>query len=254
MSTINNNIETFIFIHNQDIILDFIKNDKFKNFNNLKYVFLGKGEIDKVKDLPNLILCRDLKYNIEEYPFLTSFSGWYALWKNKLYNKNYLNLFEYDIHISDKFLDKVNSLDSKTNVIGYVPFNVHNRDFINVDMWSLPLLKSIEKIYNINVKEYISNLSSDYLCSMTSNHTLKQEIFEKYMEWIEPMLEDFKYDKMSGHMAERSISLFYILNKIDNIEIIDNILKHYQFNSHGNQSISQDYFNNNYDILIKNEN
>ena len=36
MYTINNDIETFIFIHNQDIILDFIKNEKFKDLNDLK--------------------------------------------------------------------------------------------------------------------------------------------------------------------------------------------------------------------------
>lgn len=250
MYTINNDIETFIFIHNQDIILDFIKNEKFKDLNDLKYVFLGKGDIDKIKNLPNLIVCRDLEHNIEEYPFLTSFSGWYALWKNKLYSKKYLNLFEYDIHLSNKFNENISSLSDETNIIGYIPFNVHHVNFINIDMWSLLLLNSIEKNYNLNVKEIISTLPKNYTCSMTSNHTLKNEIFEKYMSWMNPMLNDFKTDKYSGHMAERSISLFYILNKIDNVKIIDNVLKHYQFNSHGNQSISQDYFNQNYKKLI----
>jgi len=251
MYTIDNNIETFIFIHNQDIILDFIKNEKFKNINDLKFVFLGQGNIDKIKDLTNLIVCRDLEYNIEEYPFLTSFSGWYALWKNKLYSKKYLNLFEYDIHLSNDFTEKISSLNDETNIIGYIPFNVHHGDFINVDMWSLLLLNSINKNYNINVKDYISNnLNRNYSCSMTSNHTFKNDVFEKYMIWILPMIDDFKKDKYSGHMAERSISLFYILNKINNVKIIDDVLKHYQFNSHGNQSISQDYFNKNYNLLI----
>lgn len=251
MSTINNDIETFIFIHNQDIILDFIKNEKFKKINNLKYIFLGKGEIDKIKDLPNLIICRDLEYNIEQYPYLTSFSGWYALWKNKLYSKKYLNLFEYDINLSYDFVEKISSFDDNTNIIGYVPLNINDTAYINVDIWSLLLLNSIKKNYNIDVKDYLkNNLPSNFYCSMTSNHTFKSDIFESYMNWIIPMLDDFKEDKYSGHMAERSISLFYILNKIDNVKLIDNLLKHFQFNSHGNQNISQDYFTQNYNILL----
>lgn len=247
------NIETFIFIHNQDIILDFIKNEKFKNIENLKYVFLGKGDVDKVRNLDNIIICRELEHNIEEYPNLTSFSGWYALWKNNLCSGEYLNLFEYDIKLSDNFIEKIESLDNKTNVIGYIPFNVHHVNFIKIDMWILPLIKAIKRIYNNDVYDFINSLSKDKLCSMTSNHTLKKEIFDDYMKWIEPMIDDIKNDGLSGHMCERSISLFYLLNNIENVVIIDGILSHYQFNSHGNQSISQDYFKNNYIKLINND-
>jgi hypothetical protein len=87
--------QTFIFIHDQNIILDFEKNNKFKELENLTYIFLGNRDIDKIKDMSNVIVCRNLPINIEEYPYLTSFSGWYAIWKNKLYDADYLNLFEY---------------------------------------------------------------------------------------------------------------------------------------------------------------
>jgi hypothetical protein len=38
------NIESFIFVHNQDIILDCIHSNKFSILSNLKYVFVGNGD------------------------------------------------------------------------------------------------------------------------------------------------------------------------------------------------------------------
>jgi hypothetical protein len=91
--------QTFIFVHEQNIILDFKNHNKFSNLNNVKYVFLGKNDTDKIESLNDVIICRNLPNNIEDYPNLTSFSCWYALWKNNMYNSNYINLFEYDVNL-----------------------------------------------------------------------------------------------------------------------------------------------------------
>jgi hypothetical protein len=243
--------QTFIFVHDQNIILDYLNVNKFSDLDNLTYMFLGGGDTSKIKDLSNVIICRELPINIEEYPKLTSFSGWYAIWKNKLYNQDFINLFEYDINLSGNFSDVIQSnLTSNTNIIGYIPFNPHDYAFLKHTAWSKELVESINTNYNINVIGEINKLPKDTICSMTSNHTFNKSLFEKYMEWMEPMIDDIKISELSGHQVERSISLFYLLHKLENIKVIPNILHHFQFDSHKTQKISQSNFINNYNKLL----
>ena len=63
-----NKAETFIFCHDQDLILGFEENQKFKNLYNYTYVFLGSRPTDKLTELDNVIVARDLEYNREQYP------------------------------------------------------------------------------------------------------------------------------------------------------------------------------------------
>jgi hypothetical protein len=111
-------------------------------------------------------------------------------------------------------------------------FNPNDYNFLKHSPWSFELLNSIKRIYNIDTLSEISKLPDTFKCSMTSNHTFSKKTFEKYMEWMEPMINDIKISQTSGHQAERSISVFYILNKIKNIKILPNILHHFQLNSH----------------------
>ena len=243
--------QTFIFVHDQNIILDYLNVNKFSDLDNLTYMFLGGGDTSKIKDLSNVIICRELPINIEEYPKLTSFSGWYAIWKNKLYNQDFINLFEYDINLSSNFNDIVNQkLTSDTDIVGYIPFSPHDYTFIKHSPFSKELLYSINKNYGVDTVSVVNSLPNDSTCSMTSNHTFNKNMFEKYMQWIEPMIDDFKNSGLSGHQVERSISLFYILNNITNVKIIPNVLYHFQFDSHKTQGIGKQKFINNYNKLL----
>jgi len=225
-------IQSFIFVHDQNIILDCINSNKFFNLNNLKYIFVGNGDTTLIKTNPNVIICKNLLFNIEEYPKLTSYTGWYALWKNNLYDADYINLFEYDVDISNNF-NNIFSEDfiQDNEVIGYIPYNVHDSSFLGYKQVSEDLVKSIYKNYNIDTYNYINFLPSDSLCSLTSNHTFNKKTFEQYMKWTEPMINDIKNSPVAGHQIERSIPLFYILNNIKTM-IVPNIINHHQLNSH----------------------
>jgi hypothetical protein len=78
---------------------------------------------------------------------------------------------------------------------------------------------------------------------------MKKETFNKYMDWISPMVDEIKLSYFSGHEVERSISIFYLLNKLK-YKILEGKIQHFQFNSHGTQKISQDKFKNNYQKLL----
>jgi len=226
------NIQSFIFVHDQDILLEKIKSNVFSCLENVIYVFVGNKDVNKIENYSNVIICRNLPQNIENYPKLTSFTGWYALWKNNLINSDYINLFEYDIDISENFNMLFFEEFIKDNeIIGYIPYNVHSPSFLGHPEVSEDLVKSISKNYHIDSYNYVKSLPQNVLCSLTSNHTFSRKAFIHYMNWVEPLIDDIKNSPKAGHQIERSIPLFYILNNIKTI-IVPNILHHYQLNSH----------------------
>ena len=242
-------IKTFIFVHDQQIILDFIEIKKFNQLKDVTFVFVGKRDSSKVKKLNNVIVCNDLPCNIEQYPNLTSFTGWYAIWKNNLYlDCDYLNLFEYDINIVKDF-EKVQSDYLDTGILGYIPLSVHDPRYVKIEKFSKEIIESIKKNYGKDIINLINSKSSDSICSVTSNHTFSKKIFEDYMEWVNPLVEDIKNLEMSGHQIERSISFFYLVKNLK-FKVLPGILEHFRLDSHKTQSINKDKFKNLYSGLL----
>lgn len=242
-------ISTFIFVHDQKIVEDYINHGKFNQLSDVKYVFVGNNDSSNIESNPNVIICNKLSINIENYPKLTSFTGWYALYKNNLYNPlNHLNLLEYDVNITDDFEKNVEeNLDY--DVIGYIPFNVHDYQFIKDKRWSDVLISSIQKVYGIEVESFINSFEPDKGCSMTSNHTFSGKAFEEYVKWIEPLIDEIKQSPLSGHQIERSISLFYLINNLKS-KVCMHKLHHFQFDSHKTQDIPEQKIIDNYSQLL----
>lgn len=242
-------IKTFIFVHDQNIVKDFIKVKKFHQLNDLTYVFVGNNDSSEIENLPNVIVCNKLPINIEQYPKLTSYTGWYALFKNNLYQDcDILNLFEYDINLQENFYEILEK-NLEYEILGYIPLNIKDRAFL-IHHFAGLLISSIKKNYNIDVVKFIDSLSENIFFSVTSNHTFSKKMFEKYMNWVDPLIPDIKDSVMAGHQVERSIGLFYLLNNLD-YKLLNGCLTHFQFDSHKTQAISQDKFKNQYNQLLK---
>jgi hypothetical protein len=230
--------ETFIFVHNQDYILDFEKNNKFQLLNKYTYVFLGNGNIDKLSEVRNLIVARNLKHNIEQYPKLTSFTGWYCLWKNNLISTNYVNLFEYDILINPNIEQYLNRFYYENmEIVGFVPLQMSNFHFIENKRWNEHILPSIKKHYKVDLKEVYSKQimsNPNTVWSTTSNVTMRFDIFNSYMNWFQPILNDIIETETSGHAFERSITYFSTI-KNKKFLITNGLIKHLQLDTHKTQ-------------------
>jgi len=243
-------METFIFVHDENIILDYINVNKFSNIKNLKYVFVGNNGTDKIKHLDNVIICRDLPNNLENYPKLTSFTGWYALWKNNLIKSDVVNLFEYDVNLSSDIESHINfNFGLGYNIIGYIPLLISDTNFIGQPQWISNLRLSLEKNYNVNLDNHVNSLPNDKIITVTSNHSFTVNSFNEYMKWIEPMIDDIKISNFSGHEVERSISVFYLLKNISYV-FLPNLLYHFQFDSHDTQGIGRNKFEAQYKDLL----
>lgn len=247
--------ETFIFIHDQDLLLSFEEVNKFKSLYSYKYVFLGNRAIDKINHLDNLIVARDFIDNIEQYPLFTSYTGWYVLWKNKLIKTKYVNLFEYDIILDKNFpIHQSKILSDGIQMMGYVPFPMSHYQFISNPDWNEHIIPQINRIYRFNIVAYVQRILSqnpNAFWSSTSNTTFRADIFDEYMKWFQPISNQIKDTKTCGHAHERSITYFtFVKNK--KMMLTNNLLKHVQLDSHKTQGHDTN-IKENMERLLKNQ-
>jgi hypothetical protein len=246
-------ISTYIFIHDENILLEFKEKNKFNEFDNLKYVFLGKKPCDKLSNMDDVIIARNLPNNIEEYPRLTSFTGWYALWKNNLIDTEYVNLFEYDISPIKNFV-KIQEvyLNKNFDFIGYFPMPLVEPCYVKDRRWVEEIIKSIKNVYKIDIDDLINTLiktKKESFWTSTSNSTFKKDVFEQYMIWFDNLLNDLKNSPYPGHAHERSISFYYFTNKINHV-VTNGYMDHLQLNSHGTSPLPPNRFDTLYNKLF----
>lgn len=246
-------IDTYIFIHNQELLLRLIESQKFNQFTNLNYVFLGDGDVDKLNDINNIIYANKLPYNIENYPKFTAFSGWYALWKNKLIKENNnILLLEYDVNLVDNFENLLRTVSvDKLDMTGFVPFDMNNYHYINNPDWVGTISKCIKNTYNIDILDIAkqdvikhNRLGSAEWMS-TNNIMFTYKTFIDYMKWFEPLIDGVKDDIFCGHAQERCLTFYAIIKNVK-YGFGRSILKHEQLDSHKTQG-----HNSNYEESIK---
>ena len=229
-------LDTFIFVHDQNIILDFNKINKFSELEDFKYVFLGNRPCDLIQDLDNVIIAKNLEYNIEQYPKFTSLTGWYALYKNGLINSEYVNFFEYDINYMNKFADINKKLvNADFDFIGYFPMLVTDPVYLIQSQYTSELIESIRVKTGVNINEVIQkilNKDKQSLWSSSSNSTWKVSALNEYIDWFAEFIDDVKDSNYCGHMHERSLSFYYFIKGLK-VELTQGLMSHFQLNSHG---------------------
>lgn len=231
-------IKTFIFVHDQSLIKLFEENGKFEGFKDYTYVFLGNRDCNEVEHLPNVIVSRNYDGHLEDYPKLTSFSGWYTLWKHKLIDTEYVNLFEYDINYVPDFLPQISKLIyDRQDMIGYIPFPAPHPMFVQHPPFIDTLFSTIKKTYHVDIQKHLMqaiNESKITYWSSTSNTTFRKSVFDQYMNWMLPMIDEIKIDPNAGHLHERSITIFATMRN-KKLVLTNGFLKHYQMDSHKTQ-------------------
>jgi len=231
-------LEVFIVCHDQDIIL---KDEETKKFSSklpcYRYLFVGNSSSSKIENNPKVIICNKLPNNIENEKNLVSFTAWYALAKNDITTAKYVSVIEYDVDLGADFYDKNLDVLSRTNgIVGYTVFPLLS----NIYLDAAPCLKeSLLKAYNINllefITEYVNKTGKNSWCS-SSNASLSLDHLKLFVDWFMPVAEIIKSDKLGGHVHERTIKIFAILNEIKTY-CINGIFVHLQLKSHGIEAL-----------------
>lgn len=246
--------ETFICVHDQNIILDYEKNSKFNILKNYRYIFLGDRPTDLIQNNPKVIIARKYETNLEDYPYFTAFTGWYLLWKNNLITTKYITLLEYDTLVNENFEQIISKMIYENKpMIGYVPVSVNNYHYIDNNDWVEHIFKAINDVYKLNIQSKLKTLISknpNLSWSSTSNVTFRNDIFNDFMKWFEPLIPHLKETQTSGHAFERAVSFYYFIKNKEMV-LTNGVIKHIQMDSHKTQGHNVD-FDKNMTNLINN--
>ena len=252
-------VQTFIFAHEQQIILDMEANKKFADIPNLMYVMVGGNDSDKLVGMSNVIIEKDYLENLIPYnKNMLSFTGWQLIFRHKelMIDKDtdYINLFEYDIKLSPNFMTELMNCtkETKPDIVGYIPLSVSSPVYSDEPKYCKEIIDSIKHNHKIDIR-YIVDLYKEFnaVVSVTSNHTMDVYTFCHFMKFMQPCIDDIKDNKYSGHQTERALSFFYLYFEALNVEVLPNSLFHYQLDTHQTQGIPIEKFTNNYAQVVK---
>jgi hypothetical protein len=217
--------QTFIFVHDQYIVLDYLAAGKFNDLPNVKYVFLGQRPSDQIGhlvDMGKVIIARDLPDNIEHLPNLVAWTGWYAIARNGLITADIVNLFEYDVNLTD--------WKQPMASVGYFW-----HPYADNTWWNYNGIKTELRRLEVSV-------SSDPL-PMTSNYTLFADKIYPFINTLMASEFDFEHDQ-AGHIVERYCSAYFQFKVT-----AAGGLTHLYADSHGTQGRGDSYQDIKYKLL-----
>lgn len=184
--------QTFIFVHDQQIVEDYIQADKFSQLPNVQFVFLGNKPVDRIRDRDDVIIAREQEKNIESERLMVAWTGWYAVWANGHVKARLINLFEYDINIAGEW-------KQAKSPCGYISHPGTDELWWNFN----GIQPHIERAINQNRSD-VDSIYRNRPIPMTSNYTLSASMLGDFVNEL-PLVE-YKAEPMCGHIVERHCS------------------------------------------------
>lgn len=232
----SNHINYFIVCHDQEIILRQIFNQTFNKLPDYRFLFVGNGKADKLQTLSSkVIICRDLSDNIEEHPYLCSFTGWYSVVKNYLSTSQNICLLEYDLDIFDNFhSSNLGYCPLNTSIVGYAHTLIHHYVFHKSTPW---LEIALKKIHNIDLENLLNTqLKHSMYWPISTNILLSSKTLNSFVNWFLPMAQLFKNHPLGSYVHERALFIYCTINGIE-IKYNLHCSQHQQLASHNNADL-----------------
>lgn len=199
--------EAYITIHDQDLVLASEASGQFDRLSHT-YLFVGRKPVDRLPVDLKVIVCREYEPNYEYLPQFYDFTGWYVLARHGLLADHAIML-QYDMYIIDPDIEA--KVDALLNAApGMVAFNAGYWG----PNWMLGL-PEFEATYRRGL--LVHNIHQEHFPSFnewpsTQGTAWRRETLEAFMAWFEPMFEIFKDHIFAGHLAERTVKAWHVVN------------------------------------------
>lgn len=227
------NIDYFIICHDQDIIANKISK---RLLPNCRFLFVGNGKINRLKEYnTQVIICKNLADNVEDYPYLCSFTAWYSVIKNNLNISQNICLLEYDIDTFDNFhSSNLSYCPINNRIVGYAHTLVHHYVFHKSTPW---LEIALKKIHNIDLENLLgTQLKHSMYWPISTNILLSSKVLGSFVDWFLPMAQLFQNHPLGSYVHERAFFIYCIINEIE-IKYNLNCSQHQQLASHNNHDL-----------------
>jgi len=233
-------LQCFIVIHDKVLIQKCEREGRFNYLPNYNYLFVGGGDVSGLESADNVIIARNLPDNIEHFPNLLSFTGWYAVSRNSLARTPFVALLEYDIEITKEFAEKtLCTLKETRAIVGYVSFALSHPMYMHATPWLIP---AVRKMHGIDlpdlVEKHLAAGKADQWTRST-NAAMSAEDLHAFVDWFLPMTPMFRDDPIGAHVHERTFPIFCMINEMCN-HLISGVLEHTQNRSHNIFALSRE--------------
>ena len=225
-------INYFVCIHNTKLLNMY----NHKSIIQPQYLLLGNNDTHEENE--STIVCNQLTDNIENFPYLCSYTGWYAVSKNKLCDQNIVSLLEYDTLLSNNFYisnkEIINKQKNNQYIIAYSKTSTNHYVFYKSTPW---LEIALKQTHDIDLISFVNKYHQTYpFWPTTTNITMPRIVLAQFIDWFQPMCKVFRHHPMGAYVHERAFFIYCVLHNI-NIIYDTNILEHKQLSSHGIKDI-----------------
>jgi len=224
-------VETYVTIHDQDLVLECISSGQFKDLDPT-YLFVGNRPVDRIPSDVKIVICRDYSPNYEHFPNLYDFTGWYVLVKHNLIKAPYVTLIQYDHVVLDpNALDVVESLcNQDPGVIAFVTawFDPTNW-LLQVSNFS-QMFQEASLACGVDMHSLVQNKPFS-TWPTTQGTAWRTECFEDFIKFVEPSFGILGAEPFGGHAAERLLQVYCLLTHP--AQRGDNLFLHQSKDVHG---------------------
>ena len=228
-------IQSFAIAHNQEDLLNVLP--FYSQLENFTFIFVGLGDCDKLIDVPEVIIARNLPDNIENYPHLLHLTAYYAIVKNNLIHNdtNYLRLYEYDLSFTQQDIKNTGDFIKRftPDLLVHLTNPVTNN-------WYDPLyfVEPNDRIlskFNTSVDKLTKQHNlRHFICSL--NFVIKKELFIDFFNFlINNCINEYMNTPQAGNLIERMLTLFSLM-KNKKWHIYDKGFRNKFFDSHKTSS------------------
>lgn len=222
-------IETYVTVHDQDLILECEAAGQFDQLSSHTYLFVGPRPVDRVPADVKIVVARDHVPNIEHWPQLYDFTGWLVLAKHGLIDAKYVMFLQYDMHVNDPHIE-VHCVRKLAERPGPVAFTAGHHLAGNFML----MLSGFEQLYRqaIGLRGVNMNAWPAFNEWPTTQGTAwRTDRFTGFMLWVEPMLSLFAPEVWAGHFAERTVKAWASVSEREHY--LPGVITHLTKDCHG---------------------
>jgi len=217
--------------HNNESIHTLIQNNEhlfYQDRPNIYLFFVGNSPLDpSFADNDNIIIARDLLHNIEFEPRLLTFTAWWAIAKNGLFQEyDSVSIFEYDVILEPDFEKRLNQTCLTTNKKVITFFHASEYFIYDVEEEVMKHFLTLKGIPH----DIIPEISKSWW--PTTNHCIHKSVLADFVDWYYPDCLKIKEldSKQFSYYHERLFSVYLKVRGVD-CEYMKGA-KHIQSNSH----------------------
>jgi len=218
-----NNLKLFIVCHSKESFNEFLVMNGLlgEKKENIIYLFVGDNDFSEIKTTAENYVCRNLPDNIEQYKSLLTFTAWYAIIKNNLFDFNdFVGIFEWDCVLKydpQMLYDKceINS------IIGFAPRPTNEQLYLSSIPEFVALLSDEEKIKAMD--KSVWNASTNCIISVS--------FLDLFVRWYMTFIPEILNHANHPHFHERALNVCAANMELD-YKFFPLFVKHLEKRSH----------------------